>query len=116
MSDEHNINSEEELENHHDHHHHDHDHHHDEEEQTIILSLDDNTELECHVLGIFDCDNQKYMALLPFGEEDVFIYRYQEGEDGGPILDLIENDDEYDKVGQTFYDILEEKEEDTNQD
>ena len=70
-----------------------------EEEMTVTLTLDDDRELECIVLTIFEAGGRDYIALLPTeGEEsdegEVYLYRYSEI-DGEPQLDNIEDDEEY---------------------
>ena len=69
-----------------------------EEEMTVTLTLDDDRELECIVLTIFEAGGRDYIALLPTeGEEsdegEVYLYRYSEI-DGEPQLDSIEDDGE----------------------
>jgi uncharacterized protein YrzB (UPF0473 family) len=83
-------------------------HEHDAEYETIMLTLDDNTELECIVLGIFDIDQKSYIALLPQDQDDVLLYQYSE--DGDNIdLTNIEDDEEFDKVSKTFLDLIEQE-------
>ena len=56
-----------------------HDHDHDMEEQeleTMTLTLEDDTELQCAILGIFDVEGiegKEYIALLPEEDETVLI-------------------------------------------
>lgn len=87
----------------------------DEEDMFVTLSLDDDSEIECRILTIFEADNQDYIALLPLDEngEDnadgqVFIYRYFEDADGNPSLENIENDEEYEIVSDCFDELLDE--------
>ena len=50
------------------------------EDLTVTLTLDDDTELECAVITIFEADGHDYIALLPLeGEdfEDGSVYLYQ---------------------------------------
>ena len=95
-------------------HEHEHDHEcgcgcgHDHEEQLMTLVLDDNTEMKCHVLGVFEADNDKeYIALLPEDEEDVLIYGYIENdsEEGFELIN-IESDEEYDIAAAAFEDVF----------
>lgn len=86
------------------HHHHEdscgcggHHHHHGQ----IFLTMENGQEVACDVLDIFEINGQGYIALLPEGEEDVFIYRFKE-EEYGPQLALIEEQEEFDLVSQTF--------------
>lgn len=83
---------------------------------TVTLTLDNDEELECAVLTIFEVDAQKYIALLPLDEDgnnedgEVFLYRFLETEDGDPTLDNIEDDDEYERVADKFDEWLDTQE------
>ncbi len=84
------------------------------EEVTVTLTLDDDTELECAVLTIYEVDGKEYIALLPMDEAenedgDVYIYRYAEV-DGEPTLENIEDDDEYEAAADGFDEWLDEQE------
>ena len=89
-------------------------HDHEYEHDSITLSLDDGTELNCVVLDIFTVDNKEYIALQPEeGEEEddnVFLYRYIEEEDGEPQLLNIEDDDEFEAVADAFEELLDSAE------
>lgn len=78
-----------------------------EEYDMMHLILDDDTEVDCYVLGIFDVGESEYIALVPEDSEDVLIYKYEDGEDG-PILDSIEDDGEYEEVGKVFDELFSE--------
>lgn len=87
----------------------------DEQEMTVTLTLDDDTELECVVLTIFPAGDKEYIALLPMEgadseEGEVYLYRYSETEGGEPVLDNIEDDDEYEIVAEAFDELLDEQE------
>lgn len=86
-----------------------------EEEMTVTLTLDDDTQVECVVLTIFTAGERDYIALLPMEGEDseegeVYLYRYSETEDGTPVLDNIEDDDEYEIVADAFDEMLDDQE------
>lgn len=86
-----------------------------QEEMTVTLTLEDDTELECVVLTIFQAGDKDYIALLPMEGQDaeegeVFLYRYSETEDGTPNLENIEDDDEYELVADAFDELLDEEE------
>lgn len=87
---------------------------HDHEFDSITLSLDDGTELNCAVLDIFTVNGKDYIALQPEeGEEDddnVFLYRYIEDENGEPQLLNIEDDDEFEAVTDAFEELLDSAE------
>lgn len=87
-----------------------------EEVEMMHLILDDDKEVDCYVLGIFDVKEKEYIALVPEDSEDVLIYRYTETEDEGIELDNIEDDDEYEEVGKKFDELFAEEleEEDTD--
>lgn len=87
----------------------------DNEDLFVTLELDDDTELECQVIMIFEVNDRDYIALLPLeGEEyengEVFLYRYSEDEEGNPELDNIETEEEYDMVADAFDEILDDEE------
>jgi uncharacterized protein YrzB (UPF0473 family) len=84
------------------------------EEVTVTLTLDDDTELECAVLTIYEVDGKEYIALLPMDDAenedgDVYLYRYAEV-DGEPTLENIEDDDEYEAAADAFDEWLDEQE------
>lgn len=84
------------------------------DEMTVTLTLDDDTELECVVITIFEVGGRDYIALLPTEGEDadtgeVYLYRYSEA-DGQPELDNIEDDDEYEIVSDAFDEFLDDQE------
>jgi len=84
-------------------------------DMTVTLSLDDGTELDCEVLAIFPANKNMYIALLPLEQEneeedDIYLYRYSEDEEGNPILDNIEDDEEYDIVADAFDELLDSEE------
>ena len=86
-----------------------------EQEMTVTLTLDDDTEVECVVLTIFNAGEREYIALLPVEgadseEGEVYLYRYSETEDGEPTLDNIEDDDEYEVVADAFDELLDSQE------
>ena len=86
-----------------------------EKEMTVTLTLDDDTEVECVVLTVFNAGEHEYIALLPMEgadseEGEVYLYRYSETEDGTPNLDNIEDDDEYEIVAEAFDELLDAQE------
>lgn len=92
-----------------------HDHEHEEDVmdlETMFLTLDDDTEMECGILGVFEVEGlecKEYIALLPLEDETVLLYEYKEV--GDEIeLNVIEDDDEFDKVSNAFYDMYEDEE------
>ncbi len=62
-------------------------------------------------------EDQDYIVLLPLDDEgndneegEVFIYRYQEDEDGNPSLENIEDEEEFEAVSDCFDELLDEAE------
>lgn len=76
--------------------------------QMMKLELEDGTEVEWYVLQIFDVGDREYIALAPEEEQDVYIYRYSEDEDGVE-LGSIEDDEEFEQVGKVLEEILEQE-------
>lgn len=75
----------------------------DQEEMDIIyLTLEDDSELECGVLGIFEIEDKSYIALVSLDdEEQVLLYEYKE--DGDEFeLGQIEDEDELEAVLEAF--------------
>ena len=95
-----------------------HDHEHDDdclELETMTLTLEDDTELECTVLGVFeveDIEGKEYIALLPQEDETVLLYEYKELDNDEIELNSIEDDDEFDKVTAAFDEIFNDEDED----
>lgn len=86
-----------------------------ETEMTVTITLEDDTEMECVVLTIFEAGNREYIALLPMEgpeaeEGEVFLYRYSETEDGEPELENILSDEEYEIVADAFDELLDAQE------
>lgn len=84
-----------------------------QEEEIITLTLEDGTEIECAVIAIFPIDDKDYIALLPLEnieDGEVYLYRYEEHEDGTFDLLSIETDNEYEEVTKVFDEILDEAE------
>lgn len=74
---------------------------------TITLTLDNDESIECSILTIYEAAGNEYIALLPLNEKgenedgEVYIYRYHQ-ENGTPILENIENDEEYEAASEGF--------------
>ena len=80
---------------------------------SVILTLDDDTELECSILCIYPVGDKEYIALLPMNDDsdEVLIYRFiDNGEDQDPELENIDDDVEYDAAVDAFDEILDEDE------
>ena len=83
------------------------------ESLTVTLTLENNEELECAVLNIFEADEKEYIALLPLDENgdntdgQIYLYRFiDNGEEEDPGLENIEEDEEFDRVSAIFNEWL----------
>ena len=83
---------------------------------TVTLTLENDEELECAVLTIFESDGREYIALLPLDENgdsddgQVYLYRFIDNvEDEEPGLENILEDEEFERVSEAFNDWMEEQ-------
>lgn len=83
------------------------------ESLTVTLTLENNEELECAILNIFEADEKEYIALLPLDENgdntdgQIYLYRFiDNGEEEEPGLENIEEDEEFDRVSAIFNEWL----------
>ena len=67
-----------------------------DEEMTVTLTLEDDSELECTVLTIFEAAGREYIALLPTTGED----------DDEPGIEDIEDDEEFQIASDAFDEYL----------
>lgn len=90
---------------------------HEEEPVIYVTFEDEDKEVACDVLGVFDVDGQDYIALIPQDtEDDVLLYRFAE-EDDEVSLTEIESDDEYEKAAAAFEkEFFDEEDEDELED
>ena len=86
------------------------------ESLTVTLTLENDEELECAVLTIFETDGREYIALLPLDENgdnddgQVYLYRIiDNGEAEEPGLENIIEDEEFERVSEAFNDWMEEQ-------
>ena len=87
------------------------------EKEPVIISLTttDGEEFDCEVLTRFPLNGKQYIILLPVEDRDnveasALAYIYSEDENGEPVLDLIEDDDEYEAVADRYDEIMDEAE------
>lgn len=82
---------------------------------TVVLTLEDNSELECAVVTTLAAAGRNYIALLPLEgieaeEGEVYLYRFELDADGNPDLQNIETDEEYDAASDAFDEWLDAQE------
>jgi hypothetical protein len=83
-----------------------------QEADVITLEFDDDTKLNCEIMGVFEYDKKEFIALIPDdGSDDVYIYGYEEYEDGTFELLDIADDELFKKVAQEFESIMADPEE-----
>ena len=77
----------------------------------MTLTLDNDEQVECAILTIFPVNGRDYIALLPLNENgenndgEVYIYRYDNSQ-GSPVLENIEDDEEYEALADAFDEML----------
>ena len=90
-----------------------------DEEMTVTLDLEDGSSVECAIVTILTVNNQDYIVLLPLDENgenedgEVWFYRYSENENNPneePVLDYIDDDDEYEAIADAFDEFLDTQE------
>ena len=87
----------------------------DSEDDIMYLTLDDDTELECKVLGIFEVEDSEYIALLPLDEEsygddeDVALVFRIDSDENGDILVPLEDEEEYQIVVDVYNTLMDEE-------
>lgn len=90
-----------------------------DEEMTVTLDLEDGSSVECAIVTILTVNNQDYIVLLPLDENgenedgEVWFYRYSENENDPneePVLDYIDDNDEYEAVADAFDEFLDTQE------
>ena len=86
------------------------------ESPTVTLTLENDEELDCAVLTIFETDGREYIALLPLDENgdnddgQVYLYRFiDNGEEEEPDLENILDDEEFERASEAFSDWMEEQ-------
>lgn len=79
-----------------------------DEEEPVILNivLEDGEELPSEVIGIFEVDGKEYIALLPENDDRVLLYIYEELNDEDVDLQNIEDDQEFERVTEAFWEIF----------
>ncbi len=81
---------------------------HDHPQETMVVTFDDGEEKECIILAIVEVEDKEYIALLPQGQEEYFIYGYKEDDEGVELI-AIESDEEFDKVGSIFEELFDQE-------
>ncbi len=78
---------------------------HEEDLEKVTITLEDGTEIECDVLGVFEVSEKEYVALSPEDEDEILFFRYEDDEEGFTMTD-IETDEEYEEVSTAFFEVI----------
>ncbi len=84
-------------------------HDHEGEIDVIYLTFEDDVEVECEVLGIFEVEDKEYIALLPGDEDEVLLYEFKESEEDFELIP-IEDEKELELVAESYFDLFEDEE------
>lgn len=84
-----------------------------QEDEVLTLTDEEGNEHEFSVIDIIEMDGSEYAILLPLegGEEDqdeAIILRIDSDDDGNEVLVDIEDDEEWEKVADTWASMVEE--------
>ncbi|MBE6019755.1 MAG: DUF1292 domain-containing protein [Clostridiales bacterium] len=81
-----------------------------EEEDIITLEFDDDSAVDCYVMGTFELGDKEYIALAPEdGTDDVYIYGYKQLADDEFEIIEIDDDEEFDAAAAEFDAIMAEE-------
>ena len=73
----------------------------------ITLDFEDGTSLTAEILGRFIFNDNEYIALFDSKDEEIYLYIYEELEDGFNIID-IEDEKEYEDVLNEFEKVVDD--------
>ena len=77
-----------------------------EEYEVIKIPVSDGTEKEFAIMDTFTVDEKSYMAVSLVQEDEiqegVYLYRYQDAEDGEVVVEQISDPTEYDKIVKVY--------------
>lgn len=75
---------------------------HDHDQLSVTLTLEDDSEIVCPVIDIFDINGQQYIALLHPIDQNALLYRFNENDNDTINIAAIEDEKEFDFVSKTF--------------
>ena len=87
--------------------------HHDHQKESLLLTLEDDSQVECEVLAIYPLEGKEYIALLAVDDEDgkVLLYEYQESPNSDEVeLTMIESEEEFTRAADEFTRLMDEEE------
>ena len=74
----------------------------DPEKGTMTITTDDDQEVVCRVIHIFQAKEQKYIVLLPEGSDEGWLFRFYQDKGDNPRLENIEDSSEYQFAAAVF--------------
>lgn len=87
-----------------------------QEDEVLTLTDEEGNEHEFSVIDIIEMDGSEYAILLPLeegdeeGEDEAIILKIVTDEDGNEVLQDIEDDEEWEKVADTWSAMVEDEE------
>ena len=69
------------------------------DDNILTLEYDGGVEVECEIIGVFECDGKEYMAVAELNEAgddytgDVFIYGYKEDGEDYELFDITDENE-----------------------
>lgn len=79
-------------------------------EEAIVLTDEEGQEHEFNLVDILTVDGEEYAILQPVAEDEAIILKFGVDEEGNEILFDIEDDEEWERVADTWQEVLEEDE------
>lgn len=77
-----------------------------QEYEVITITISDGTDKEFAIMNRFEVEGQKYIAVSLVVEDEiqegVYIYRFEETENGEVEVEQIRSEEEYEKVCDVF--------------
>lgn len=78
----------------------------------VVIEFDDETSVECEILGTFDANGKEYVALIAQdGSDEILLYGVKEDGDDLELID-IEDEEEFQRAAEVLDTLLDEDEED----
>jgi uncharacterized protein YrzB (UPF0473 family) len=76
-----------------------------EEDNQLILEDEEGQEHEFIFIDRFELDDQEYVILQPVDEDEQIIFKLSRDEDGDEYLSEIEDEEEWERVVDTYREI-----------
>ncbi len=80
-----------------------------EDDEVIVLTDDDGEEHEFNLIDTITVNDKEYAILQPVEEEEAIILRFGIDDEGDEVLYDIEDDEEWEKVADSWQEIAGEE-------